>query len=882
MAPDTRNPQEDPPRELPVAHVCLRQLAAYCVALAAPGALVVMGVPLGLTARDPTYLALAALPIAVAAWLGGALPGLAATAATAALCAAFIVPASESVDREAGSALALLMLVALGALLSVGAEFGRRRLAWRASVAPSPAGRTTERRVQAAAAVWLLVLSASAGLAVLNLERHATHGDEAMRLETALQGLRRLSSLMKDFDVAESRLLLGGRASTNAEERGLAPEERRIATALRQELQHLRRLEQAVERRHSVEELDALIERRLALAGQVLDTYRQGGATADSSAWHAAASSASLAQTRIAALSTGLETGLGVRYALQSRAERTALSAVATGGGLLLLLAPLALVLIGRGFAASRRDEAALREDRDRFESRLAERARELERANESLARNEAHLRTLWDALPDPIWLKDETGRYVSVNLAAARLSGLPREELLGQTDERLFTPALAEQLRARHASVAETGQAATFDEDLQFRHDGLLRSYETTLTPLRDDRGLLLGVLGIARDTTERKRAAQALLDLNVDLEDRVAQRTRDLQMALEHARDLYDQAPCGYHSLDVDGHILDVNATELRWLGYARDELLGRPFRDLLTARSQQVFDQNFARFKQTGRVTDLEFELRRHDGTLLPTLLSATAVRNAAGVFSHSRSTLTDFTELKRARARLLEVNRELEGFNYSVSHDLKAPLRAIDGYARLLGEACAGKLDADGRHFLDSLTRAAGHMNRLIDDLLAYARIERRSTQIAATEPRSLVQALLDERSDEIRARGVQVELTVPEGTVDADREALALALRNLIDNALKFTARAEPACLSVGGRLTQSGCLLWVRDNGPGFDMQFHDRIFQIFQRLNRAEEFEGTGIGLALVRKAVQRMDGRVWAQSAPGQGATFFLEIGR
>jgi PAS domain S-box-containing protein len=232
------------------------------------------------------------------------------------------------------------------------------------------------------------------------------------------------------------------------------------------------------------------------------------------------------------------------------------------------------------------------------------------------------------------------------------------------------------------------------------------------------------------------------------------------------------------------------------------------------------------------------------------------------------------------VERRTAQLAAKNRELETFTYSVSHDLKAPLRGIDGYSRLLLEDHADQLDEEGKRFLASVRQASVHMGQLIDDLLAYSQIERRSLQLARVNLRGLVDALLAPYADEIASRGVVLRVEVPEMDVWADAAGLAQALRNLVDNALKFSRGAERPEVVVGAREEDGRCVLWVRDNGVGFDMKFVERIFDIFQRLHRAEDYPGTGIGLAIVRKAMERLGGRAWARSAQGEGATFFLEI--
>jgi len=232
------------------------------------------------------------------------------------------------------------------------------------------------------------------------------------------------------------------------------------------------------------------------------------------------------------------------------------------------------------------------------------------------------------------------------------------------------------------------------------------------------------------------------------------------------------------------------------------------------------------------------------------------------------------------IKERTAKLETANQALETFTYSVAHDLKAPLRGIDGYSRLLQESYSDKLDDEGRGFLRNVRRATQHMGQLIDDLLAYSRLEHSDVQMGQVNLQELIESLLAKHAHDIRTRDVAVTVAVPFPSVNADREGLSMALRNLLENALKFTRNVPRPMIETSGRDTEAACILSVRDNGVGFDMKFHDRIFDIFQRLHRSEDYPGTGVGLAIARKAMQRMGGRVWAESEPGKGATFYLEI--
>lgn len=233
----------------------------------------------------------------------------------------------------------------------------------------------------------------------------------------------------------------------------------------------------------------------------------------------------------------------------------------------------------------------------------------------------------------------------------------------------------------------------------------------------------------------------------------------------------------------------------------------------------------------------------------------------------------------TRIEARTAALNAKSRELESFAYSVAHDLKAPLRGIDGYSRLLLEDYAGKLDREGQVFLRTIQSSTDEMTELIDDLLAYSRLERRELKTGRLELAPLVNLIVEEKKRDA-GRPIDFVINVNGGTVTADVSGLSQSLRNYLDNAIKFTGRTTQPRVEIGARENGAKCLLWVRDNGIGFDMKDHERIFEIFQRLSASDDYPGSGIGLALVRKAMERMGGRAWAESKPGEGATFYLEI--
>jgi signal transduction histidine kinase len=219
-------------------------------------------------------------------------------------------------------------------------------------------------------------------------------------------------------------------------------------------------------------------------------------------------------------------------------------------------------------------------------------------------------------------------------------------------------------------------------------------------------------------------------------------------------------------------------------------------------------------------------------------------------------------------------------ELEGFSYAVAHDLKAPLRAINGFAHMLETEIDPPPSDAARHHLARIRNGSLKMATLIDDLLAYSHIDRRGLQQNVVSLPALVDSVVGHYADEIQRRQVALAVRIAPITLRIDADGMALALRNLFENALKYTRSRQQPRIDITAERRNSGVLLTFADNGIGFDMEYHDHIFKIFQRLHRDDQYPGTGIGLALVRKAVERVGGRVWAESKPGEGAAFHVEL--
>lgn len=505
----------------------------------------------------------------------------------------------------------------------------------------------------------------------------------------------------------------------------------------------------------------------------------------------------------------------------------------------------------------------------------------ERKRAEAALRRNEQLLRAVVDGSPDAIFVKDADGRYLLFNDAAGRIVGRPAADVVGRDDGYIFPPEVASQIRELDRVVMASGQVNNHQEHITTLAGEAL-VFQVTKGPLFDAEGKAVGLFGISRDITERLRTEQALRQREALL-TRMGQLAKvgGWEFAVDTGRGSWTEEVARIHDLDpADPVSVEIG---LRYF----------------TAESRPLIERAVKEAAEYARPYDLELEIvsaagvRKWIRTVGEPVVENGRVIRVQGAFQDVTERKQAELEVRRLNAdlerrvterttQLAAANRELEAFTYSVSHDLKAPLRGIDGYSRLLQQDCGSGMSEDCRGFVHNIRQGAQQMNALIEDLLAYSRMERRDLQRRPVDLPGLVRAVLAERAEEIRARGAELELTVPDATVQADMEGLAVVLRNLLENALKFHRPGVPPQIEIGGRIEENVVILWVRDHGIGFDMKFHQRIFEIFQRLQRAEDYPGTGIGLALVRKAMQRLGGSVRAESAPGEGATFYLEIPR
>ena len=488
----------------------------------------------------------------------------------------------------------------------------------------------------------------------------------------------------------------------------------------------------------------------------------------------------------------------------------------------------------------------------------------ERERVEESSSR----LAAIVESSDDAIIGASLDSMIVSWNAGAERIYGYSSEEIRGQPSSILVPPGRAHEIPQITERI-KRGERVHHFETIRVRKDGKQIHVSLTVSPIIDGKGKIIGVSAIARDITGRKLAEEALRESE------------------ERYRGLFEASRDGIVFTDAEGWILDANSAYCEMVGYELAELRQMTYRQL-TPPKWKTMEETIVRDQilMRGYCDEYEKEYVRKDGAVFPINIRVWAIKNGQGRPMGNWAIVRDITERKRTQEeiqrRTMELeaaNKELEAFTYSASHDLRSPLIAIGGLSRILTEKHSNDLEAKGKEILHTIRKEAERMSQLVDDLLSFSRFGRQALQLSDIDMNKLVRNVLDELKLFEARETLDLNLK-PLPPARGDQAMIRQVFVNLLSNAIKFTRSQQAAVIEIGSKLDDGTNTYYVRDNGVGFDMTDADKLFEVFKRGHSSQEFEGTGVGLAIVKRIVERHCGRVWAEGKPNEGATFYFSL--
>ncbi|HXR05125.1 MAG TPA: PAS domain S-box protein [Verrucomicrobiae bacterium] len=693
---------------------------------------------------------------------------------------------------------------------------------------------SVENKIRLGLAAGLAVLLSAGWLSYHTTTRLIATEDWVSHTRNVIAELESVSASLEEVETGQRGYILTGGP--------IFLEDRR--SAAQQLMVHLKQLRLILTnnpaQQHNLDQLEPLIARRLNLLDAQIAAFQQSGlkASADTAAIQTGEMVMNNIRGLIAQMRSTEDNLLVQRVQLSHDSARWSLRVIVIGTLLACALGVTALITLNRDFKLRAVAEEKVRE-------------------------SQAQLEFILNNSPAIILLKDVEGRYLFVNRRYLQITGFSLDQVVGKTGFDLFQKEIAQAAREHDLKVLQSEAPLEFEETVRYP-DGP-HTHLAVKFSLRDTAGRIYALCGVSTDITERKQAEEE--------RDRFFNLSRDLMCII-----------------GFDHRFRTVNPAWERTLGFSREEMLGKPFIEFVHPDDRPATLAEAGKLAAGGEVIYFENRYLCKDGSYRWLAWSARAAVPQKLMYATAR----DITEQKRTNEQILQLNvklqrhaeqletanRELEAFSYSVSHDLRAPLRHIDGFVKILDKQSGPNLDERGRRYLGIVADSARQMGALIDDLLVFSRMGRSELRRSKVALDSLVHEAVEGLQMETNGRPITWKIgDLPE--VEADPAMLRQVWINLVGNAVKYTRPRNPAEIEVGcADATNGEFVLFVRDNGVGFDMEYAHKLFGVFQRLHRAEEFEGTGIGLANVRRIIARHGGRTWAEGKPDGGATFFFSL--
>ena len=488
------------------------------------------------------------------------------------------------------------------------------------------------------------------------------------------------------------------------------------------------------------------------------------------------------------------------------------------------------------------------------LEQRVEERTQELRESEE-------RYRILSETSPDMIFVIDREDKVQYVNKLAASQFGKTPEQVIGKARTELFPPGVAEGQLFGLQQVLKSAEPFSSESQIAFQAGSIW--LETQLVPMLDEAGKVGSVMGVSRNITERIRAEEEASFLAS-----IIQASKDAIIGKT-----------------LDGIIISWNQGAEKMYGYTANEIKGRNVSILAAPDRTDEIPQLIEEIKHDVLIRHLDTVRMRKNRTLIDISIALSPIKDATGKITGIATIARDITERKLAEGRLNKAmddlarsNTELERFAYVASHDLQEPLRMVTSYLQLLERRYKDKLDGDALEFINYAVDGSNRMKTLINDLLAYSRVGTRGKVFTLTDCEEILVNVLNTLQISIKeSKGKVTHDPLPK--VMADDTQLESLFQNLIGNAIKFHGKKIPR-IHVGVKKDGKNWVFSVSDNGIGIDPQFFERIFIIFQRLHNREEYPGTGIGLAISKRIVERHGGRIWIESQPNKGSTFFFTL--